>query len=357
MKKQMKIILAMICMSLLIGCGANKTMDQAKVTLGNYTGIEISVKQAEVTDADINNHKELILYNYNQTAESERKTVEDKDTVQVLVYIYDENGNLIEDGSSHEGFINIGSHSTYEELEQGIIGANVGDTLEIPITFPDPYEYDESLSGKQATCKVTIDYIKETKEVTLDNITDEQAKTIFGADTKNDIDKMVRNRLEKDRDDNIRLSAYNDICDYLLETCKVKPFPGLELKNRTDKYINDVKEMCNTYYNMTFEEYCKSIRHTENEYRKDVENMISETIKLELIFTAIADKEDIQYDESEFQSYLDEIIDGYQFESVEDIYTEYGEEYLKRAFRIEYVIDWLIDNADIVYKQENHNEK
>ena len=87
---------------------------------------------------------------------------------------------------------------------------------------------------------------------------------------------------------------------------------------------------------------------TEKEYREQVEEQLKDTIRLELIFTAIGDKEDIQYDEDKFQSYIDTVLKEYTYESAEELYAQYGEDYIKRAYRIEYIVDWLIDNADFV---------
>lgn len=353
MVKRMKVLAAgTLALLFLAGCStknSNVTMDQANVTLGEYKGIEVSVEQQFVTKDEIHSYAEWMVQSYNKTAKSDRTTVEDGDAVYAEVYIYDEDGNLLDDGNGHEGFIEIGSNTTYKELEQGIVGANVGDELEIPMTFPDPYEFDESLSGKSATCKVKISYIRETNEITLDKITNEQAKLIFDVDSTDKIDGVVQKTLEEQKESAMRQAAYDVICEKLLETCAVEPFPGKELEARVEKYMKQAEEMCSSYYDMTLEEYYKMLGTTAVQYRKDVESQLTDTIKLELIFTAIADQENIQYDEAEYQAYIDKILNDYTYETADDIYEEYGEDYVKRAFRIEYVVDWLIDNADMVY--------
>lgn len=338
---------------LITGCGSKEptvTLDQAKVTIGNYVGIEISVDDPTVTDEDIQKQAEQIIAQYNLDAVSDRTVVEDKDAVYISAYMYDEAGELLEDElNNHEGWVQIGSNTTYEELEQGLIGAEVGKELEIPITFPDPYEFDETLSGAKVICKATVQSIRETNELSPDTLTDEQAKAAFDVENVDGFYESIRSFLTEQNRESTRTAAFNQISEYLLATCTVDPFPDLELKNRVDDYLLSVEEMCQNYYNMTFSEYCASIEMTEEEYRADVEEYLSDNIRLELILTAIGDKEDIQYEEDAFQSYMDTVISDYDYESEEDVYAEYGEDYIKRAFRIEYVIDWLIDNADLVY--------
>ena len=338
---------------LITGCGSKEptvTLDQAKVTIGNYVGIEISVDDPTVTDEDIQKQAEQVIAQYNLDAVSDRTVVEDKDAVYISAYMYDEAGELLEDElNNHEGWVQIGSNTTYEELEQGLIGAEVGKELEIPITFPDPYEFDETLSGAKVICKATVQSIRETNELSPDTLTDEQAKAAFDVENVDGFYESIRSFLTEQNRESTRTAAFNQISEYLLATCTVDPFPDLELKNRVDDYLLSVEEMCQNYYNMTFSEYCASIEMTEEEYRADVEEYLSDNIRLELILTAIGDKEDIQYEEDAFQSYMDTVISDYDYESEEDVYAEYGEDYIKRAFRIEYVIDWLIDNADLVY--------
>lgn len=341
---------------LITGCGSKEptvTLDQAKVTIGNYVGIEISVDDPTVTDEDIQKQAEQVIAQYNLDAVSDRTVVEDKDAVYISAYMYDEAGELLEDElNNHEGWVQIGSNTTYEELEQGLIGAEVGKELEIPITFPDPYEFDETLSGAKVICKATVQSIRETNELSPDTLTDEQAKAAFDVENVDGFYESIRSFLTEQNRESTRTAAFNQISEYLLATCTVDPFPDLELKNRVDDYLLSVEEMCQNYYNMTFPEYCASIEMTEEEYRADIEDYLSDNIRLELILTAIGDKEDIQYEEDAFQSYMDTIISDYDYESEEDVYAEYGEDYIKRAFRIEYVIDWLIDNADLVYVAE-----
>ena len=227
---------------LIMGCGSKEptvTLDQAKVTIGNYVGIEISVDDPTVTDEDIQKQAEQVIAQYNLDAVSDRTVVEDKDAVYISAYMYDEAGELLEDElNNHEGWVQIGSNTTYEELEQGLIGAEVGKELEIPITFPDPYEFDETLSGAKVICKATVQSIRETNELSPDTLTDEQAKAAFDVENVDGFYESIRSFLTEQNRESTRTAAFNQISEYLLATCTVDPFPDLELKNRVDDYLD-----------------------------------------------------------------------------------------------------------------------
>lgn len=346
---------------LFTGCNGNDenaSLDEAKVTLGEYKGIAVSVKKTEVTDEDVKTNAGQLVSYYNMNAKSSRTTARDGDTVYASVAMYDESGKLLDDTSGNsEGFITIGSGGTHKELEQGLIGAKVGEERTIAVTLPDPYEYDKSLSGAKITCKATIQYIQDEHQLLLDSLTDGQADKILAennAEGYKGVDgfyQYVRDTAQKQADDALETETYNAISEKLLETCTIDPFPGAELKKRMDGYMDQAEDMCKNYYGTSLDEYCKQIGTTRDGYYKDAEASVSETLKLELIFTAIADKEGIQYDENAFDDYVNEAVTASGYESKEALYEEYGEEYLKRAFRVEYVVDWLIANADIVYTE------
>lgn len=356
LKKPIAVLAALaLTMGTLAGCGSKSTdngvaMEDAKVTLGEYRNIPISVDSPEVTEDDINSYGQTLVYYYNLSAASDRTTVEDGDTVMVEYHLYDAEGEELEDGSENEGFVYIGSGQTYPELEAGIIGAEVGDELTISITLDDPYEYDETLSGQTITADVTIEYIKTEDELDWETLTDEQAMLVVdGCTGLEDLRSQIIEVLTSQNESNVRQEAYDAICDYLLENCTIDTFPGAELTARVENAVEQSKTICETYYGITYEEYLEEMDMTDEEYREQISTSYEETIKLELIFTAIGDAEGIEYDEDEYQSYINDIISMYTYESEDDLYAEYSEDYVKSAFRIEYIVDWLIDQADISY--------
>lgn len=357
MGRKLLVILSVLLLDVLAvfatGCGKKDVpLEDAEVTLGKYTAIPVTVDDPQVTDTDVDNYMEALVANYAQSRRSDRTVVEDGDLLTVRISFWDSEGELLEGGEESEGTIEVGSGTTYEELEQGLVGKEVGQDYEIPIQLPDPYEYNEALSGQEILCKVTVDYIHDTSELTLAMLEDEDASGVLeGATSVSDLKAKARTLLEEQNEYAMRQQAYSEICSYLLSNCEVKPFPDAELAARVDRSMDSAREMCENYYGITFEEYLSQLGHTEEEYRADIESTVSDTLKLELIFTAIGDTEGIQYDEAEFTSYINEAVESSPlYETADDVYAEYGEEYLRRSFRIEYVVDWLIDQADLSYQ-------
>ncbi|MCD7980742.1 MAG: FKBP-type peptidyl-prolyl cis-trans isomerase [Clostridiales bacterium] len=87
--------------------------------------------------------------------------VEDGDTVNIDYTGYIDDAEF--DGGSTDGAgtdLTIGSGSYIDDFEEQLIGANVGDTVEVSVTFPDDYGVDE-LNGQDALFEVTINGIYE----------------------------------------------------------------------------------------------------------------------------------------------------------------------------------------------------
>lgn len=361
LRKAGALTLVMLLAAGLAGCGGgtdnDRTMDEAAVTLGEYTGIPVTIGDPGVRDTDVDQYLQTLIYYRNMTAEADRTTIQDGDTVWSELYLYDEDGELLDDGAGHSGFIYIGSGQTYPELEEGLIGKETGQEYEISVTLPDPYEYDESLSGQTIMAKASPQYIQDPDGLSLDGLTDEQAGLLMdGVDSVEELKSAARASLEDENADIMRRQAYEGICAYLLENCSVDPFPGAELATRTEQNMEQSRQLCENYYGITFEEYLAELNMTEEAYREDIKSSLSDTIRLELIFTEIGDREGIQYDEAEFDAYIAEILEQYTYGSADELYAEYGEDYIRRAFRIEYVVDWLINEADLSYTVPDYTE-
>lgn len=349
--KHARLSAGILSMALLLsGCGAEKgpMKEDAQVTLCDYVGIEVTMEDGTVTEADIDSSLDSLLEYQSWNMVSERTVAQDGDSVFATVEMKDTDGNLVDDGSSSYGIVDIGSGNTHPEVEAVLIGMNVGDTKEVEVQLPDPYEYNEELSGKKLMASVTLNGVRSDEELSRSTLTDEQASRIFGMDSVEALREDIRSQLASNQENLRRTTAYDQICSYLLENCTVDPFPDGELTDRVEAQVDDIKGLCKEYYDMTFQEYLDSNGMTEEELRDSIKSQYEDTIRLELIFTAIADKEGIEYTEEEYQSYIDEVTVSSGYADAAALYEDYEESYVRMAYRIEKVVDWLIENADIV---------
>ena len=69
--------------------------------------------------------------------------------------------------------LGIGSNSFIDGFEEGLIGANVGDEVDLNLTFPDTYKNNPDLAGKPVVFHVTVNSIGQQVPMTYENMTDE----------------------------------------------------------------------------------------------------------------------------------------------------------------------------------------
>lgn len=89
-------------------------------------------------------------------------TVKDGDTVNID-FVGSVDGVEFEGGNTQGAGTDlvIGSGSYIDDFEEQLIGAHPGDEVDVTVTFPDPYENNTDLSGKEALFKVTVNGIYE----------------------------------------------------------------------------------------------------------------------------------------------------------------------------------------------------
>lgn len=235
---------------------------------------------------------------------------------------------------------------------QAINKITLGTYEKIPLTL-EKLEITEEEIKETAEWSITYynqNVKKDNDKLSLDKLTDKQVQQNLHMDSIDAFYDSIRDYLKETKEKESRKAAYDQICEYLLKTCTIDNLSTDEVKKRLDKNLKDTKESCIKDYGMSFSEYCKSVGMTEEEYQNSLSDHIEKTYKQELILVAIGDKEQIEYKEDDFESYINELVKNGGYDSKQDIYDQYGEDYLKTAYRVEYVVDWLIEKADITYK-------
>ena len=138
------------------------------VTLGEYKGIEVSVDAPVVTDEYLDSYIDYVLQSNMVTTEITDRPVEEGDIVNI-----DYEGKIdgvAFDGGTAQGYdLTIGSGTFIDGFEDGLIGAETGETVDVNVTFPENYQGEE-VAGKDAVFTVTVNSISVE---TLPELTDE----------------------------------------------------------------------------------------------------------------------------------------------------------------------------------------
>ena len=114
----------------------------------------------------------------------------------------------------------------------------------------------------------------------------------------------------------------------------------------------------------TLSEFLEENGTTLEAERENWKSSLSQQIKVEFLFGRIADLENIEVDEEDFQQFINYIIqsDGGSFSAAEDVYEYYGignkedgEKALKQLYRVNQAVGFVVDHAEVTVENDAKN--
>lgn len=335
------------------------------VTLADYSNIEVSISgDYDVDDTDVEDYITQMFDYYGPyyEADDSKTVIEDGDIVNVD-YVGKLDGEAFDGGTAENQNIDVtnncaagGSTSYIDGFTDGLVGASVGDEIDCDVTFPDDYQ-NTDLAGKAVVFTFTINSIQ--KEITQDQMTDDFVADNFGVDSVDAMNEQVKTYLESTAEYNESNDTYTAIQDWLKENCTVE-VPDDYLEARVAEYQYNFEQQ-NCSDGTSLEDYLSTTYgYTLDQAKELWTEYMKENVELEFILTVISEKEGIELDEDDYQTYVSKLISnssstyGTSFEDEDELYSFYGmghadegEAYLRRIYVANLALDKLKENATV----------
>lgn len=314
------------------------------VKLNDYMNMTVELSQDySVTDEAIQSYIEYLMSQYPSYEVSDKKTVESGDIVNID-YVGKVDGEEFSGGSATGQHLTIGSGTFIDGFEDGLIGVNVGDTVDLNLKFPDNYTNNTDLAGKDVVFTVTVNSIDTEKEMTYDDLTDEYVSENFassGITTVDGLKSAVSSSLEQQVYSNKMSEIQSGVLSKLLEECEVTLPDGLldqrisEYKARVNKAVEESGESFEDYMGMT-----------EDDFNDQVSDYIEESLKQELILEAIVKDQNISISEKNFETFVDSYVSQYGISDRDTFYEEYGgEDYVRLSYAENQALAKVMDSV------------
>lgn len=282
-----------------------KVTVKPEVELGAYKGLEVEKTAATVTEEEVEEDLKRKQEQHAKVLNLEEGTVENKDTVTI-----DFAGSVEGvpfDGGTAEGYeLVIGSGSFIPGFEEQILGAQIGQDVDVNVRFPDEYHV-EYLKGKDALFKVKLHKIKRKELTPLD---DEFAKDVSEFETLDELKVDLRDKLMKVAEQRVESEYRNNIVAKAVENASVE-IPEAMINSRIDTMVKDLEQNL-SYQGLDLETYFYYLGTTEQEMRERFRPQAAENVKTELVLEAIANVEGIQVTEEELNDELAKLAVQYQ---------------------------------------------
>ena len=312
------------------------------VKLGAYKNLGIKKEPAEVTDDDVSAEIERArerAARYVEVTDRPAK-LDDQVNIDYAGYL----GDVQFDGGTATGHdLVLGSGSFIPGFEDQLVGAKVGDEVDVNVTFPEEYHAPE-LAGKAGVFKVQVNSIREKDVPALDDdfVTEVSEK----ANTVDEYRAEIRETLEKRADANAERAFEDAVVDAVSDNAEVD-IPKAMVDDEINAMLRDM-EMRLAYQGMKLDDFVKYTGQTIDQLREQYRPGSEERVRKNLVLEAVMKAENIAATDEE----VDAEIADYAKRSgqkPEDLRKAIGEDGVKRFAEmasLKKTVDFLKANAE-----------
>ena len=327
------------------------------VTLGEYTGLTVSVPKVEITDEEVEETFQNIVDNYVSTQNLydyvEEGTLAEGDTANID-YVGKKDGVAFDGGTASGYDLTLGSGTFIPGFEEGLIGVEVGESVEIPLTFPEQY-HSEELAGQDVIFEVKVNSIRKMPE-----FTDEMASDLTGGEfeTVDGLKEQVRTLLIQQVETNETSQIFSGLMEQIHEGSEIGELPEeyIDYELSINKFYVQQQAMS---YGMTLDQFVTAYGMTMEQFEEQMRATIEESVWQSILPLAIAEAEEMTISEEEYNAKIEELAaqagqDAAQYAAT--LEERYPRDFMEMSFLVEKVQDFLKENNNIDYTEEAAQE-
>ncbi len=263
-----------------------------EIKLGDYKKIKIETKklpEIKVTDDEV---EKVISHLRGQAATFNdiERPLKTGDRAEIDFEGF-ERGVKLENLSSKNYPVILGSKVLIPEFEKELIGLKKGDKKEFKIEIKNPVAKEKSAQGQSAFDKKKVDFkveVLQTQEVILPELNDEFVKK-FQKKTVKELKEAIKNDIYSQKGKQEHGKIENQILEELLKITEVE-VPDSIVEQEAERQINDIRSKV-AMQGLTFENYLKNIKRTQEEFKNDLRPQAEKTVKIGLALGEVVKKE------------------------------------------------------------------
>ena len=307
------------------------------VELGQYKGIEIEAADRTVTDEEVQDAVQSRLEANPDLVEVDRPA-ENGDTVNIdFVGLLD--GVAFDGGTGENYDLELGSGSFIDGFEDGLVGAVKGQELSLELTFPDPYQNNPDLAGKDVVFDVTVNRVEEARTPELN---DAFVQRISDFDTVDAWEADLRSQLEDTKAQQADTQEENELFDAVVANAT---FTDIDNDVETEyQRLMDQNENLLALQGVTLDQYLSIFGVDQAAYEESMHNQAEFNVKLELVLQAVYTQENLEIGDEARQA----VAEANGVEDFDAVVELAGETDADRFARNWTAMEFLKDNA--VYK-------
>ena len=314
-----------------------------EVTLGEYKGIEVEKAKPEVTDADVEAELKKVQEQNSRLVSVEDRAVADGDQT-VIDFEGCVDGKASEGGKAEDYTLVIGSHSFIDTFEDQLIGKNIGEDVEVNVTFPAEYHAAE-LAGKPATFKVKI---KEIKMKELPELNDELASEVSEFETLDAYKEDVKNKLAETKQAQATAENENNVVQKVVDNAQMDipaPMVDEQVRNMIEDYARRLQSQ-----GISFDQYLQFTGSTIEQLQEQMRPQAELRLRTRLVLEAVVAAEKIEPSDELVEAEIKKMSENYKMdaEQIKTIMGEVGMAQMKADMAVQEAVDFLVAEAKLV---------
>ena len=311
-----------------------------EVTLGQYKGIEVEKKEIEVSEEEIQAAVDKERESNSRTIDVDDRAVEKGDMIK-LDFDGSVDGVPFEGGKAQDYPLTIGSGSFIPGFEDQLIGAKIGEELDVNVTFPEDYQA-ENLKGKAAVFKCKVNEIK-VKE--LPEADDEFAQDVSEFDTLAEYKEDIKNKLMAQKEADAKRAKENTVVEKIVENATME-IPDAMIDEQVRRMADDFTRRIESQ-GISVEQY---MQFTGMDAEKMLEQMRPEAVKRiqnSLVLEAVAKAENIQISDEKLDEEIAKMAESYKMEAdkLKELMGDYEKEQMKNDLAIRAAVELITEAA------------
>jgi trigger factor len=256
------------------------------VILGEYKGLTYTSTEEDVTEEEVQEEINKELEKNSRTIDITDRPVQDKDMIKLDFEGFVDDV-AFEGGKGEDFSLEIGSGSFIPGFEEQLIGAEIGEELDVNVTFPLEYQAKE-MAGKPALfkCKVKEIQMKEYPECD-----DDFAAEVSEFETLDEYKADIRERLQEQKDSKAKQEKENQVVEKAIENATIdipEPMILMEIEQMTENFTRRIEQQ-----GLNMEQYFQFTGSSKEKLLEEMRPQAVNRIKTRLLLEAIAKKENI----------------------------------------------------------------
>ena len=311
-----------------------------EVTLGEYKGVEVKKADLTVTDEEIEAELKKEQEKNSRTVNVDDRVVENGDMIK-LDFEGFVDGVAFDGGKGENYDLTIGSNSFIPGFEDQLVGAKIGEDVDVNVTFPEEY-HAKDLAGKAAVfkCKVNAISVKELPE-----LDDEFAQEVSEFDTLDEYKADVKKNLEEKKAAEAKTAKENEAVDKAVENAQMD-IPDPMIDSQVEQMINDYARRLQSQ-GLSMEQYMQFTGTTLDALKEQVRPQALTQIKSRLVLEKIAEVEDIQISDEKLDEELAKMAESYKMEldKLKELMGDYEKDQMKKDMAVQEAVTLVAEAA------------